>query len=295
MFKYLIGGRIMKQTACRGDRAKKHLTQAPGYLLVGLWALLTFFILGWIIAASLSTTREIFSDRLLSSGLHWENFSKALFKNDAILNLWNSVIYTLPSCLAIIFVCAPASYCLARYTFKWKKVVEKFVVVGLGIPAVIIVMPLFSLFSSLKMTNSRTVMVLLYTAVSVPYTIYFLLAFFKGISSTFEEAAAIDGCGPVKTFWLIMLPLARPAVMTVTIFNFIAKWNEYFMALIFVNKSELRPVGVGLYATVQSMVVTGDWAGMFASVVIVFLPTVLIYIFLSRQIVAGVTAGGIKG
>ena len=168
-------------------------------------------------------------------------------------------------------------------------------VVGLGIPAVIIVMPLFSLFSSLKMTNSRAVMVLLYTAVSVPYTIYFLLAFFKGISPTFEEAAAIDGCGPVKTFWLIMFPLARPAVMTVTIFNFIAKWNEYFMALIFVNKSELRPVGVGLYATVQSMVVTGDWAGMFASVVIVFLPTVIIYLFLSRQIVAGVTAGGIKG
>lgn len=285
----------MKQTVRRGDRAKKRLAQAPGYLLVGLWALLTFFILGWIIAASLSTTREIFSDQLLSSGLHWENFSKALFKNDAILNLWNSVVYTLPSCLAIIFVCAPAAYCLARYTFKWKKVVEKFVVVGLGIPAVIIVMPLFSLFSSLKMTNSRAVMVLLYTAVSVPYTIYFLLAFFKGISPTFEEAAAIDGCGPVKTFWLIMFPLARPAVMTVTIFNFIAKWNEYFMALIFVNKSELRPVGVGLYATVQSMVVTGDWAGMFASVVIVFLPTVLIYIFLSRQIVAGVTAGGIKG
>ena len=77
---------------------------------------------------------------------------------------------------------------------------------------IIIVMPLFSLFSSLKMTNSRAVMVLLYTAVSVPYTIYFLLAFFKGISPTFEEAAAIDGCGPVKTFWLIMFPLARPAV-----------------------------------------------------------------------------------
>ena len=235
----------MKRNARRMDRARKGLARMPGYLLVGLWAVLTFFILGWIIAASLSTTREIFSDQLLASGLHFENFTKALFKNDAMLNLWNSVIYTLPSCLAIILVCAPAAYCLARYRFKWKSAVEKFVVVGLGIPAVIIVMPLFSLFSSLKMTNSRAVMVLLYTAVSVPYTIYFLLAFFKGISPTFEEAAAIDGCGPVKTFWLIMFPLARPAVMTVTIFNFIAKWNEYFMALIFVNKSELRPVGVG--------------------------------------------------
>lgn len=284
----------MKISIRQRDRIKRMLSHVPGYLLVGTWAILTFFILGWIIAASLSTTREIFSDSLLASGLHFENFTKALFKNDAILNLWNSVIYTFPSCLAIILVCAPAAYCLARYHFFGKKVCEKMVAIGLGIPGIIIIMPLFSLFSSLQLTNSRSTMILLYTAVSVPYTIYFLMAFFREIPLTFEEAAAIDGCGPIRTFWLIMFPLAKPAVMTVTIFNFIAKWNEYFMALVFVNKSDLRPVGVGLYATVQSMVVTGDWAGMFASVVIVFLPTVLIYIFLSRQIVAGVTAGGIK-
>lgn len=277
------------------DKAKRGVGKIPAYLIAGGWAVFTFFILGWIILASLSTTREVFSGKLLASGLHFENYSKALFKNDALLNLLNSVIYTLPSCVAIIFVCAPAAYCIARYKFKWRSTIEKFVAIGLGIPAVIIVMPLFSLFSAMKLTNSRLVMIILYTAVSVPYTVYFLMAFFKGISTTFEEAAAIDGCGQIKTFWLIMFPLAKPAIMTVTIFNFIAKWNEYFMALIFVNKSNLRPVGVGLYATVQSMVVTGDWAGMFASVVIVFLPTVLIYIFISQKIVAGVTAGGIKG
>lgn len=284
----------MKSSVRQKDKLKKMLSHIPGYLLVGTWAVLTFFILGWIIAASLSTTREIFSDSLLASGLHFENFTKALFKNDAILNLWNSVIYTFPSCLAIILVCAPAAYCLARYSFRGDRICKKLMAIGLGIPGIIIIMPLFSLFSSLRMTNSRSMMILLYTAVSVPYTVYFLMAFFQDLPTTFEEAASIDGCGPIRTFWLIILPLAKPAVMTVTIFNFIAKWNEYFMALVFVNKSNLRPVGVGLYATVQSMVVTGDWAGMFASVVIVFLPTVLIYAFLSRQIVAGVTAGGIK-
>lgn len=277
------------------DKAKKILSPLPGYAIVGVWCVGTFFILGWIILASLSTTREVFSGTLLASGLHFENFAKALFKNDALLNLVNSTIYTLPSCFAIVFICAPAAYCIARFNFKGKNIFYKFVVLGLGIPAIIIVMPLFSMFSSLKMTNSRSVMILLYTAVSIPYTIYFLIAFFKGISRTFEEAAAIDGCGAISTFWRIMFPLAKPAIMTVTIFNFIAKWNEYFMALIFVNKSELRPIGVGLYATVQSMVVTGDWAGMFASVVIVFLPTVVIYAFLSKKIVAGVTAGGVKG
>ena len=138
-------------------------------------------------------------------------------------------------------------------------------------------------------------LIFIYTATSVPYTTFFLMAFFQGISEAYEEAAAIDGCGPIQCFWRIMFPLAQPAVMTVTIFNFISRWNEYFMALIFANKSELRPVGVGLYQTVQSMMQTGDWAGMFASVVIVFMPTVIIYLFLSDKIVVGVTSGGVKG
>lgn len=92
-----------------------------------------------------------------------------------------------------------------------------------------------------------------------------------------------------------MFPLAQSALITVTIFNFIAKWNEYFMALVFANKSELRPIGVGLYQTIKSMMNSGDWAGMFASVIIVFIPTLIIYLFLSEKIVNGITAGGVKG
>ncbi|GAB1483167.1 hypothetical protein MASR2M78_19830 [Treponema sp.] len=92
-----------------------------------------------------------------------------------------------------------------------------------------------------------------------------------------------------------MLPLAQPGIITVSIFNFITVWNEYFMALIFANKMTLRPVAVGLYSMIQSMRYIGDWAGMFAAVVIVFLPTFIIYIFLSEKIIAGVTGGAIKG
>lgn len=97
------------------------------------------------------------------------------------------------------------------------------------------------------------------------------------------------------TFWRIIMPIAQPAIITVTIFNFITIWNEFFMALIFANKTTLRPVAVGLYAMVQSMRYTGDWAGMFAAVIIVFLPTFFLYIFLSEKIIAGVTSGVIKG
>jgi N-acetylglucosamine transport system permease protein len=99
----------------------------------------------------------------------------------------------------------------------------------------------------------------------------------------------------MKTFWVIILPLAQQGVITVTIFNFITVWNEYFMALIFANKTELRPVAVGLYSMIQSMRYTGDGAGMFAAVVIVFLPTFVLYLFLSEKIISGVTNGAIKG
>ncbi len=276
-------------------KLRKELPRLPGYLIVIIWVSFTFFMIGWIILASFSTTKEIFTGKLLSNGINFDNFAKAFTKNKALLNLANSVIYTVPSCILIILVCAPAAYCLSRVKFKMNQVFEKLIIIGLAIPNIMIVMPLFSVVNLLNMSGSRFTLIFLYTACSVPYTTFFLMTFFKSISTTFEEAAAIDGCGPVRCFWEIMFPLVQPAVVTVTIFNFIGKWNEYFMALIFANRSELRPIGVGLYQTVTSMMNSGDWAGMFASVVIVFVPTVIIYIFLSDKIVSGVTAGGVKG
>ena len=274
---------------------RKDLRLLPCYILGIVWAFFTVFMIGWIVAASLSTTREIFTGDVLSSGLHLENYAKALFQNKVLKNLINSVIYTVPSCFLSIIVSAPAAYCLSRYQFRGSGFFQKMIITGLGIPGIMIIMPLFSIVSSMKLGGTHFTLIFIYTATSVPYTTYFLITFFKGISTTYEEAAAIDGCGAVKCFWKIMFPLAQPAVATVTIFNFISRWNEYFMALIFANKAELRPVGVGLYQTITSMMNSGDWAGMFASVVIIFVPTVVIYIFLSDKIVSGVTAGGVKG
>ena len=114
------------------------------------------------------------------------------------------------------------------------------------------------------------------------------------ISRTHEEAAAIDGCPPMRTFWKIMFPMAQSGIVTVTIFNFIIIWNEYFLSLIFASSDKLKTVAPGLYGMINSMKYTGDWAGMFAAVIIVFLPTFILYIFLSEKIIGGVT-GGIKG
>jgi N-acetylglucosamine transport system permease protein len=142
----------------------------------------------------------------------------------------NSLLYTVVSCTAIILIAAPAAYTLTRYRFPGNTLIQNMFAAALGIP--VIIMPLFGIVSALRLTNNRWVLMFLYTAMNVPFAVFFLLAFFRNLSFTYEEAAAIDGCSPVRTFWKIMFPLAQPGMVTLTIFNCITIWNEYFMSLI---------------------------------------------------------------
>lgn len=278
---------------------KRELKLAPGYIILTLWVAFTFLLLGWVVMASFSTTKEIFSDNLLASGLHFENYSKAWFNSDVSGIFMHSLGYTIVSCTLLIVICAPAAYTLSRFDFIANKVIQTGLVSAMGVPVIMIVLPLFGLVANLGILNNVAsnwlLMIFLYVGINVPYTTIFLMTFFSNLSKAFEEAAAIDGCPPTKTFWLIMLPMAQPGIITVTIFNFINIWNEYFISLIFANSDQLRPIAVGLYSMINSMKYTGDWSGMFAAVVIVFLPTFILYIFLSEKIIAGVTGGGVKG
>ncbi|MDR1108487.1 MAG: carbohydrate ABC transporter permease [Spirochaetaceae bacterium] len=276
---------------------KRRFSMAAGYALLSLWVIFTFVLIGWVFFASLSTSPEIFSDHLFAfqSGFHFENYVKAWTTQRVSVFFMNSLLYTAVSCTAIILISAPAAYTLSRYAFPGRGLIQSMFAAALGIPVIMIIMPLFGLVSMLRLTNNRWVLMFLYTAMNVPFGIFFLLAFFKNLSFTYEEAAAIDGCSPFWTFWRVMFPLVQPGIITVTIFNFITIWNEYFMSLIFANRASVRPVAVGLYSMIQSMRYTGDWGGMFASVVLVFLPTFVLYILLSEKIITGVTAGAIKG
>lgn len=263
--------------------------------------LFTFVLLGWVVGASFSTSKEIFSGGVFKfeTGIHLENYVKAWNTSNVSVFFVNSLVYATISCVLLIVICAPAAYVLARFTFLGNKLIQNGFVAAMGVPATMIVLPLFGLVAGWNILNvslaNRAVLIFLYVGINVPYTTIFLLTFFSNLSKSFEEAAAIDGCPPMKTFWKIMLPMAQPGIITVTIFNFINVWNEYFMSLIFANSDRVKSVAIGLYGMINSMRYTGDYAGMFAAVVIVFLPTFILYIFLSEKIIAGVTGGGVKG
>lgn len=280
---------------------RKELRLTPGYLILTVWILFTFVLIGWIVAASLSTTKDIFRGDALRfpTGLHFENYAKAWTSQNVSTFFLNSLGYASVSTVLLILIAAPASYVLSRFQFFLNRPIQSGFVAAMGVPVVMIILPLFGVVTQLQLLKQdftvRLLMVFLYIGINIPYTVIFLLSFFQSLSRSYEEAAAIDGCSPMRTFWRIMLPLAQPGIITVSIFNFINIWNEYFMSLIFASGDRVRPVAVGLYSMINSMKYTGDWAGMFAAVIIVFLPTFVLYIFLSEKIIAGVTGGGVKG
>ncbi len=279
----------------RKNRMKKfRIKSFLSYLCLGLWLVFTVFLIGWIIAASMSTTNEIFSGNLLKTGIHLENYTRVLEKHKLGVYFGNSLIYSISGCIGIVLIAAPAAYILARFSFKGKRLISNSFVTALSIPVVMLILPLYKMAVSMHLTGSRWVLIVLYICVNVPFGVYFLTGFFMSLPKALEEAAEIDGCTPDKAFWRVMFPLAQPGVITLVIFNFINIWNEYFMALIFASKTQLRTVSVGLQTIVQSMKYSGDWAGLFAGVVIVFLPTFILYLFLSNKIIAGVTGGAVK-
>ena len=275
---------------------KKEVRLLPGYLIVCAWVAFTAIMLFWILGASLSTSREIFTGAVLEfkTGLHWENYVTAWKTQNVSIFFGNSLLYATISCVGVLVISAPAAYVLSRWKFVGSKALRIALVIAMSVPAIMIIMPLYSLAVQWSI-KGRILLIALYIMLQVPYTTIYLLDFFATLSRSYEEAAYLDGCSATGTFWKIMLPLVQPAVITVSIFNFLSVWNEFFMALIFTTSESMTPVGVGLLQIVNAMKYSGNYGGMFAAVLIVFLPTFLLYIFMSEKIIAGVTGGGVKG
>lgn len=196
--------------------------------------------------------------------------------------------------MGVLLISAPGAYVLSRWKFVGGKTIRIGLVIAMSVPTIMIIMPLYSLAVQWGI-KGRVLLVVLYIMLRVPYTTIYLLDFFSSLSRSYEEAAYIDGCSHSRTFWQIMLPLVQPAIITVTIFNFMSVWNEFFMALIFTTSDSMTPVGVGLLQIVNAMKYSGQYGAMFAAVIIVFLPTFLLYLFLSEKIIVGATSGGVKG
>ena len=175
---------------------KKEARLAPGYIIIIAWVIFTLVLLGWIVAASLSTTKEIFAGEVLkfASGIHFDNYIAAWGSGGVATFFMNSLLYSVISCVALILICAPAAYVLARYTFLGNKLIQTSFVSAMGVPITMIVLPLFCLVANMGILNdlfaSKVTLIFLYIGINIPYTTIFLLTFFANLSRTYEEAAA---------------------------------------------------------------------------------------------------------
>ncbi len=273
---------------------RRQLRLTPGYIAVILWLLLTVILIGWLLLASLSTTKEVLTNNLLAGGLQLNNYREVLINHNLIGYFGNSLIYAVAGCVGTVLIGSPAAYVLSRFVFRGRKLITNGFVLLMSIPTIMLILPLYTLSADLHLLGSRWVLVLLYIGLNVPFSVFFLSAFFAGLPGALEEAAEIDGCTPAKAFWRIMFPLAQPGIVTLCIINFINIWNEYLMAAIFATGTEMRTVSTGLQAIIKAMQSTSNYAQLFAGVMLVVLPTLILFIFMSKRIMAGVTGGAVK-
>jgi len=239
-----------------------------------------------------------------------DNYRKAWVESNFSQFFFNSVWVTFWSLFGTLALASMAAYVLARFEFRGNRLLFIFFISGMMIPAQLLLIPVFFEFSWLselgtqllqpfglefQLYDSHFGLILLYIALSLPFTILVLSGFFKSLPGTLREAAILDGCGEYRVFWHVMLPLAKPGLITAGIFNFLGIWNEYIFALVFVNTPEKKTLPLGLASvSIQAQYKT-DFGLMFAGLVIVVVPTLLVYILLQRRLTEGITMGALKG
>jgi len=276
-------------------RLQQLVQQLPAYAILILWSAFTLFAIGWIAMSSLKSTRQLFQEPLaLPPEPRFENYDIAWNAVDMSRYFLNSVIVVSISVVLILLISAPAAYVLSRIKFRGSNALTTIFTAGMGIPYPLLFIPLFALMLDLHLTNSLPGLILVYVSLSLPFTIYILTGFFITLPSELEDAAVIDGCSDYQVYWKIMLPLASPGMLTAAIFNFIGLWNEYQLALVFANTEKTRTLSLGLYALRNALQYTGDWASLFAGIVIIMVPTIVIYVVLSEKMISGITMGSSK-
>lgn len=277
------------------QRIRNFLWTIPAYTILIMWSVFTIFGMLWLVTSSFKRTGDILRGVWsLPTDPFWGNYEKAWSVVNMGTYFWNSVIIVSVSIILLLVVSAPAAYVLTRIKFRGVQFLTQLFIVGMGIPYPLLFIPLFVMLKSSGLIDTLPGLILVYVALSIPFTVFLLTGFFATLPEEIEESAALDGAGAFRIFFSITLPLASPGLLTAAIFNFIGLWNEYMLALIFMSSQEKRTVALGLYALQGSMQYTGDWGALFAGVMIVVLPTILLYLVLSERMIAGITLGAGK-
>ena len=260
-------------------------------LVLAVVILLPFF---WMVSVSLKPATEPFAipARLWPQDPTFANYVTA-FRPEFQTYFLNSVVVSSLTVLITVTLALFAAYAFTRSQFRVLSVIMTLVIVAQMFPASAIIIPIYKMMRSADLLNTYTSLVLAYVTVTLPVAIWMLRGFMANLPTSLEEAAAIDGAGPLKTFFAIIVPLCRPGIVATAVFVLIVTWQEFLFALSFTSTKEMRTLPVGMNDFIGQYGIR--YGELMASSVLISLPVIVIFFLLQRQFVAGLTAGAVKG
>ena len=274
------------------DRVRASLIQ----IVLLIWLVIVAFPFIWLLYTSFKTDRQIFfSPWLLPHSLHLENYVRAWVGAHIGEFFLNSVVVVAFSLFFTLLLSSMAAYVLARYDFPGRQVLSYGFIAGMTFPVFLALVPLFFLVRTIGLIDSLPGLVVVYVAFSLPFSVFFLTGFFRSLPSELAEAAILDGASQQQVFWRVMLPLAQPGLVTIGIFNFLGQWNQYILPLVLIQNSAKYVLTQGLAYMAIQQYYTNDWSGLFAALVIVMAPTILVYALFQGRLTRGITVGALKG
>jgi multiple sugar transport system permease protein len=261
-------------------------------LLMLLWTAIPFY---WMVATSLKPDKEIYGYEatLFPHNPTLANYVTILRDTPYMLFLRNSVTVAVASTLLSIIAATLGAYAIARLTFPGRALMARGLVATYLVPSSLLFIPLFALFSSLRLTDSLTGLTLAYLGADVPFCTWLLLGYFRSVPVELEEAALVDGCNRISALIRIVLPLALPAIVVVIFFSFTRAWNEFLYAHVFTSTNQARTITTGLANFMNEDVFF--WGPLMASTIISAILPVAMFLILQRGVVHGLTLGGVKG
>lgn len=274
---------------------KKILGRAVSGLLMLLLLLVTLVPLLWVAVSSLKTKREMLRSPFeMPETLQWSNYAEAWKRGHFARLAGNSIVITMLSVLFMIILSSMAAFALSRYLKRISKVVLMYLLLGQTIQTAMIIFPIVIILRELGLGGSHAGLILTYIAGGLPFAVFVMQGFFAGIPKELYEAAEIDGASEGNIFLKIAVPLAKPSIATVLLYQFMWVWNEFVLAFTVIDRVEKRTIIVGLYAVVNGQLQT-NYVLAFAGAMIVSVPVIMVYLCFQKYLIEGLVAGAVKG
>lgn len=278
------------------------------YAVLILLAVVIIVPVAWAFLASIKENSEFYGNPwTMPKGFYWQNFVNAWEAANMGDYMLNSVIVTALSIVLLLVIALPAAYCLSRMQFKGCKFLNVAFMAGLFINVNYIVVPIFlmlrdgdnflkSALGTTFLLNNIVVLAIVYASTALPFTVYLLTGYFATLAHDYEEAAYIDGAGFATTMIKIIFPMAKPSIITIILFNFLSFWNEYIISMTLMSSAKgAKTLPVGLLNLMQAQQSAAQYGTMYAGLVLVMLPTLILYMCVQKQLTQGMTVGGLKG